>query len=43
VAFGTVCTTDGTATITLADDGGDNYPIQVGADAIHAVRTGVAC
>lgn len=43
VTFGTVCTTDGNATITLADDGGDNYPLQIGADAIHAVRTGIVC
>ena len=41
--FGTVCTTDGNATIVLADDGGDKYPIQVGADAIRAVRTGLIC
>ena len=41
--FGTVCTTDGTATITLADDGGDVYPAIVGADAIRAVRTGIVC
>lgn len=41
--FGTVCTTDGTATIQLADDGGDVYPAQVGADAIRAVRTGIVC
>jgi hypothetical protein len=41
--FGTICTTDGTATITLADDGGDAYPAQVGADAIRAVHTGIAC
>jgi hypothetical protein len=41
--FGYVCTTDGTATITLADDGGDTYPAVVGADAIRAVRTGIVC
>jgi hypothetical protein len=41
--FGAVCTSDGTAEITLADDGGDSYPAQVGADAIRAVRTGIAC
>lgn len=41
--FGAVCTTDGTATIQLADDGGDAYPAQVGADAIRAVRTGLVC
>jgi hypothetical protein len=41
--FGAVCTTDGTATITLADDGGDTYPAIVGADAIRAVHTGIAC
>lgn len=40
---GTVCTTDGTATITLADDGGDAYPAIVGADAIRAVPTGIVC
>jgi hypothetical protein len=43
VSFGTVCTGDGNATIFLADDGGDRYPIQVGADAIRAVRTGILC
>jgi lysophospholipase L1-like esterase len=41
--FGTVCTADGTATITLADDGGDVYPAIVGADAIRAVPTGISC
>jgi hypothetical protein len=41
--FGAVCTTDGTATVTLADDGGDIYPAVVGADAIRAVRTSLAC
>jgi lysophospholipase L1-like esterase len=41
--FGAVCTTDGTATITLADDGGDTYPAIVGADAIRAVHTGILC
>jgi lysophospholipase L1-like esterase len=41
--FGTVCTTDGNATIQLADDGGDVYPAEVGADAIRAVRTGIIC
>jgi hypothetical protein len=41
--FGTVCTSDGTATITLADDGGDVYPAIVGADAIRAVPTGLVC
>jgi lysophospholipase L1-like esterase len=41
--FGTVCTSDGNATIMLADDGGDRYPIQVGADAIRGVRTGIIC
>jgi GDSL-like Lipase/Acylhydrolase family len=42
--FGTVCSSDGTATITLADDGGDNYPAIVGADAIRAVATtGINC
>ena len=41
---GAVCNTDGTATITLADDGGDTYPAVVGADAIRAVRMGgLAC
>jgi hypothetical protein len=42
-SFGTVCTTDGNATITLADDGGDVYPAVVGADAIRGVRTGIVC
>lgn len=41
--FGATCSTDGTATITLADDGGDVYPAVVGADAIRAVRTSLAC
>ncbi|ETK36859.1 hypothetical protein MPTA5024_06610 [Microbispora sp. ATCC PTA-5024] len=40
---GGVCTSDGTATITLWDDGGDSYPLQVGADAVRAVRTGTLC
>jgi hypothetical protein len=40
---GYVCTSDGTVTITLADDGEDNYPLQVGADAIRAVPSGYAC
>ncbi len=41
--FGAVCTSDGTATIVLADDGGDAYPAQVGADAIRAVATNLVC
>jgi uncharacterized protein with LGFP repeats len=41
--FGATCTTDGTATITLADDGGDVYPAIIGADAIRAVRTSLVC
>ena len=41
--FGAVCTTDGNATIVLADDGGDQYPLQVGADAIRATVTGIVC
>ena len=41
--FGAVCTTDGTASVVLADDGGDVYPAIVGADAIRAVRTGLVC
>jgi hypothetical protein len=41
--FGAVCTTDGTATVVLADDGGDTYPAVVGADAIRAVRTNLVC
>jgi hypothetical protein len=41
--IGTICTTDGTATIMLADNGGDAYPAQVGADAIRAVHSGIAC
>lgn len=41
--FGAVCTADGTASITLADDGGDLYPAQVGADAIRAVALSIAC
>ena len=41
--FGAVCTTDGTATIVLADDGGDVYPAIVGANAIRAVRLSFIC
>lgn len=41
--FGSVCTTDGTVSIVLADDGGDVYPAEVGADAIRAVRTNLGC
>jgi LGFP repeat/Deoxyribonuclease NucA/NucB len=41
--IGYVCTSDGTAQITLVDNGGDRYPLQVGADAIRAVPTGYAC
>jgi hypothetical protein len=41
--IGLVCTSDGTAMVTLSDNGGDNYPDEVGADAINAVRTGYAC
>ena len=40
---GYVCTTDGTATITLADDGGDRYPRQIAADAIRGVNTHLVC
>jgi uncharacterized protein with LGFP repeats len=40
---GYLCTSDGTATVTLWDDGGDAYPLQVGADAIRVVRSGIAC
>jgi hypothetical protein len=40
--FGIVCTTDGTAQVILADDGGDVSAI-VGADAIRAVRTQFLC
>lgn len=43
VTFGSACTTDGAAEITLADDGGDSYPKQVGADAIRAVPTSYLC
>jgi hypothetical protein len=43
VAFGGVCTSDGTATIVLADDGGNPSGSIIGADAIRAVRTGIAC
>jgi lysophospholipase L1-like esterase len=39
VTFATVDTWNGTATVVLADDGGDAYPVEVGADAIRAVRT----
>jgi hypothetical protein len=41
--IGMVCTSNGSATVVLSDNGGDNYPLEVGADAIHAVRTGYAC
>lgn len=40
--FVAVRTTDGTATIALADDGGA-YPAQVGADAIRTVALSVLC
>ena len=40
---GAVCSTDGTATAVLSDDGGDVYPIQVGADAVRLVRLSVLC
>lgn len=42
-SFGYVCTTDGTATIVLSDDGGNPSGSLVGADAIRAVRTGIVC
>jgi lysophospholipase L1-like esterase len=41
--FGSVCTNDGSVSVVLADDGGDKYPVQVGADAIQAVRTSTTC
>lgn len=41
--FGYVCTTDGTATIVLSDDGGNPSGSIIGADAIRAVRTGIIC
>jgi lysophospholipase L1-like esterase len=41
--FGDVCTSYSSVQVTLADDGGDPYPEQVGADAIRAVLTGLAC
>jgi triacylglycerol esterase/lipase EstA (alpha/beta hydrolase family) len=40
---GYVCTTDGTATITVADDGGDVYPAQIAADALRGVSTHLVC
>ncbi|HTJ36097.1 MAG TPA: hypothetical protein VL738_22995 [Dactylosporangium sp.] len=40
---GGVCTSDGTATVTLWDDGGAAYPLQVGADAVRLVRAGTLC
>jgi|GEM_PF-3070698 len=40
---GYVCTTDGTTTVTVADDGGDRYPKQIAADAIRGVRTTYVC
>jgi hypothetical protein len=42
-AFGTVCTTGGTVTITLANDGGDARLTEGGTGAIPVVRTGLAC
>jgi hypothetical protein len=37
-----VCTSDGTASILLADDGrGGTYPYQVGAVAIRTVRLNI--
>lgn len=40
---GYLCTTDGTATITVADNGGDRYPRQIAADAIKGVSTRLVC
>lgn len=40
---GYVCSTDGTAQVALWDDGGDQYPLQVGADAVRLVITGLGC
>ena len=40
---GYVCTTAGTATVTVADDGGDYYPRQIAADAVRGVTTGSRC
>ena len=40
---GYVCTTDGTATVMVADDGGDYYPRQIAADAVRGVTTGSRC
>jgi hypothetical protein len=40
---GYLCTTDGTATITVADNGGDRYPRQIAADAIKGVNTRFVC
>jgi hypothetical protein len=40
---GYVCTTDGTTTVTVADNGGDRYPAQIAADAIRGVRTTFVC
>lgn len=41
--FGAVCTSDGTAGVIIADDGGDAYPAQIGADAVRAVVTNLLC
>jgi hypothetical protein len=41
--LGFVCTSDGNATITLADNGGDNSPLMIGADAIQLVPTTHKC
>ena len=40
---GYVCTTDGTATVTVADDGGDRYPRQIAADAIRGIKNSLVC
>ena len=40
---GYLCTTDGAATVTVADDGGDTYPRQIAADAVRGVRTTMRC
>lgn len=41
--LGLLCTSDGNAQVTLADNGGDNYPLEIGADAIKLVATSLKC
>jgi hypothetical protein len=40
---GIMCTSDGTATVVLSDDGGDQFPVVVGADAIRVIAATGKC